>query len=275
MDGLSSVIVPLYVYPSAGAWDPFHDVYDTVPLLLSLLIIPGLTPCTAFRASSFPRIHFTVVVNVHNGPGEGALPNAEYTAAIEALNSLSNVRTIGYVATTWCTRDLSSVLDDIAAFSFWGEYDSSLALSGVFVDETPTQYSTDYAVYLDSIAQAVQDSTGLKDNYIVHNPGALPEPRYFDEALFTGPDLTVVFENSFSNWTTESGELFKATGSYDREKLALLVHSTPDLSILETASTLLQLLAVGRGIWLTGSSNYTELDGVLPAFIEGLDALLS
>ena len=93
--------------------------------------------------------------------------------------------------------------------------------------------------------------------------------------MFTGPDLTVVFENSFSNWTTESGELFKATGSYDREKLALLVHSTPDLTILETANTLLQLLAVGRGIWLTGSSNYTELDGVLPTFIEGLDALLS
>ncbi|KAI4943560.1 hypothetical protein J4E91_009197 [Alternaria rosae] len=251
MDGPSSVIVPLYVYPSAGAWDPFHDV-----------------------ASSFPRIHFTVVINVHNGPGEGALPNAEYTAAIEALNSLSNVRTIGYVATTWCTRDLSSVLDDIAAFSFWGEYDPSLALSGVFVDETPTQYSTDYAVYLDSITQAVQDSAGLKDSFIVHNPGALPEPGYFDEALFNAPDLTVIFENSFSNWTVEGGELFKATDSYDREKLALLVHSTPDLTILETASMLLQLLALGRSIWMTASSDYTDLDGVLPAFIEGVAALL-
>lgn len=174
MDGPSSVIVPLYVYPSAGAWDPFHDVYDTVPLLLLLLVIAGLTICTTSRASSFPRIHFTVVINVHNGPGEGALPNAEYTAAIEALNSLSNVRTIGYVATTWCTRDLSSVLDDIAAFSFWGEYDPSLALSGVFVDETPTQYSTDYAVYLDSITQAVQDSAGLKDSFI----GKLSPPFY-------------------------------------------------------------------------------------------------
>lgn len=189
MDGLSSVIVPLYVYPSAGAWDPFHDVYDTVPLLLSLLIIPGLTTYTAFRASSFPRIHFTVVLNVHNGPGEGALPNAEYTAAIEALNSLSNVRTIGYVATTWCTRDLSSVLDDIAAFSFWGEYDSSLALSGVFVDETPTQYSTDYAVYLDSIAQAVQDSAGLKDNYIgkLSPPSSVLKVRPSPKPAFEAP----------------------------------------------------------------------------------------
>jgi hypothetical protein len=43
MDGLSSVIVPLYVYPSAGAWDAFHDVYDTLLLLFLLLITPGLT----------------------------------------------------------------------------------------------------------------------------------------------------------------------------------------------------------------------------------------
>jgi hypothetical protein len=58
----------------------------------------------------------TVVINVHHDPGEGALPNAEYLTAIEAPNSVSSVRTIGYVATTWCARDLSSVLDDIAAF---------------------------------------------------------------------------------------------------------------------------------------------------------------
>jgi hypothetical protein len=29
MDGSGSVIVPLYVYPSAGAWDPVYDMYET------------------------------------------------------------------------------------------------------------------------------------------------------------------------------------------------------------------------------------------------------
>ena len=110
-------------------------------------------------------MQFTAILNVHNGPGEGALPNAEYSAAIAALNSLNNVRTIGYVARTWCMRELSSVVDDIAAFSFWGEYDSSLALGGIFVDETPTQYSSDYAAYLGTVAQAVEDSVGLRESY--------------------------------------------------------------------------------------------------------------
>jgi len=69
-------------------------------------------------------------------------------------------------------------------------------------------------------------------------------------------------------------ELLEATVSYEREKLALLVHSVPDLTIVETTGTLLQLLAVGRSIWLTASSDYSELDGVMSALIKGLAALL-
>jgi hypothetical protein len=111
-------------------------------------------------------VEFTAILNVYNGPGDGALPNPDYSQAIETLNSLHNVRTVGYVATTWCARNLSSVLDDIAAYSFWGEYQDSLAMDGIFVDETPTQYSPDSISYLQAIAQAIHESDGLKDRYI-------------------------------------------------------------------------------------------------------------
>jgi hypothetical protein len=159
MDGPGSVIIPLYVYPSAGAWEPVYDMYDA-PILFVAKV------SDVCRASTYPLLQFTAIVNIHNGPGEGALPNTEYSTAIETLNSFSNVRTIGYVATTWCARNLSSVLDDIAAYSFWGEYNSSLAMSGIFVDETPTQYSSEYASYLEAISQAVHKSIGLMDSYI-------------------------------------------------------------------------------------------------------------
>jgi hypothetical protein len=111
-------------------------------------------------------VEFTAVVNIHNGPGDGALPNPEYSQAIETLNSFHNIRTVGYVATTWCARDLVSVLDDIAAYSFWGEYQDSLAMDGIFVDETPTQYTPSSASYLRTIAQAIHESDGLKEGYI-------------------------------------------------------------------------------------------------------------
>jgi hypothetical protein len=164
MDNSGAVIVPLYVYPSAESWDPVYDMY--YPPLRLCLSFALVNVADIRSASSYPLVQFTAIVNIHNGPGEGALPNAEYSTAIETLNSLTNVRTIGYVATTWCTRDVSSVLDDIAAYSFWGEYDSSLAMNGIFVDETPTHYSLEYVSYLEAISKAVYDSVGLMDSYI-------------------------------------------------------------------------------------------------------------
>ncbi|KAH9863825.1 hypothetical protein J1614_009757 [Plenodomus biglobosus] len=255
----ASVLVPLYVYPSLGAWDPFYKI-----------AWPHHT-----RATSHPQMQFTAIVNVQSGPGTGVLPNHEYSEAIESLNSFHNVRTIGYVSTTWCTRNISAVLDDIYAYAFWGDYDPSLALNGIFVDETPTQYSLDSASYLQSISQVIQDTTGLKGGYIVHNPGALPEPQYFDSTLFAGPDLTIIFENSFSNWTDEGIALANAAKSYDPGKLALVVHSVPDLTTSETESILRQLLAVGQCVWMTGTTSYTELDAVLLSFIDSLTHLLS
>lgn len=84
------MIVPLYVYPSAGAWDLVYEM-----------------------ASLYAHVQFTAIVNPHSGSGEGALPSESYTQAIQVVNALDNVRAIGYVATTWCTQNMSSVLDEI------------------------------------------------------------------------------------------------------------------------------------------------------------------
>ncbi|KAH7086574.1 Spherulation-specific family 4 [Paraphoma chrysanthemicola] len=252
----ASVIVPLYVYPSLGAWDTVFDM-----------------------AASYPQMQFTAVVNVNSGPGEGALPMAEYSHAIHMLNSFANVRTVGYIATTWCARNLTSVLDDVAAYSFWGEYDEAVAIDGIFIDETPTQYSPDNHSYLQAIAKAVHESDGLKEGYIVHNPGALPDSRFFEnvtagDGTSLRPDMTIVFEDTFLNWSTKKSELAEATAHHNRGELAVVVHSVPELSTIEIANTLLQLLAVGHSIWFTWTSNYTQLDAHFPTFIDCLAALL-
>jgi hypothetical protein len=114
----------------------------------------------------------------------------------------------------------------------------------------------------------------------VHNPGALPAAQYFndsedDEDAESTANLTIVFENTFTNWTIKGSELAEMTKAYDRSKLALLVHSAPGLTDINMGITLLQMLAVGCTIWLTESINYTNFDAQFPAFVNSLDALLS
>lgn len=135
------------------------------------------------RASSYPRVHFTAIVNPNSGPGEGALPNEDYTQAIQTLNSFANVRTVGYVATTWCMKNVSSVLDEIAVYSGWGAYDSSLAMSGIFFDETPTHYTPEYVSYLQTISQAVRDGHGLKGSYVGKRESFISAFRVLDASL--------------------------------------------------------------------------------------------
>ncbi|KAF2273403.1 uncharacterized protein EI97DRAFT_156392 [Westerdykella ornata] len=249
----ASVILPLYVYPSAGAWEPLREM-----------------------ASSYPHVHFTAIVNPHNGPGGGALPNEDYAQAIRALNSLNNVRTIGYVSTTWCSKTVESVLDEIALYDGWGQSDPSLAMGGIFFDETPTRYSPENISYLLTISHAVHDQHGLKDGFVVHNPGAVPEAQYFVDPTFKqAADLTIIFEDTYDHWTRNADALIKATESYDRSKLAAMLHTTPQLNTTDTEETLRRVLALGRSFWLTQTRDYTGIDTYFRVFMDSLNKLLS
>lgn len=250
----ASVILPLYVYPSAGAWDPVYEM-----------------------ASSYPRVQFTAIVNPHSGPGEGALPSESYTQAIQVLNSFNNVRTIGYVATTWCKKNVSSVLDEISVYAGWGKIDPSLAMDGIFLDETPTIYSSEYVSYFKTISQAVGIKTdGLTNSYIVHNPGALPEAQYFGDPEFVNStDVVIIFENDYASWVEQGRVLTDLVDSYDRRRLATIVHSLPSFSPEDAESFLPGLLAVGLNIFLTKSHNYTELDSSFQILVDSLDNLLN
>lgn len=110
----------------------------------------------------------------------------------------------------------------------------------------------------------------------VLNPGALPEAQYFSDPNFVEPaDLTVIFEDTFANWSASADALIQATQSYDHERLALMLHSVPVLSDSDTETALLDLLAIGHSIWLTGTTNYTAFDSHSSAFVDCLDGLLS
>lgn len=118
------------------------------------------------RASTYLRVQFTAIVNPNSGQGQEALPDDGYTQAIQRLNSMNDARTIGYVATTWCTAKSGSVLDEVAVYARWGDFDPSLATAGIFFDETPTRYTPENVSYLQTICEAVHNHHGLRDGFV-------------------------------------------------------------------------------------------------------------
>jgi hypothetical protein len=164
----ASILLPLYVYPSVGAWDPVYEMFATSVSETSYFLLMPVSD--QYRVSTHPRVHFTAIVNPNSGPGESALPDELYLQAIKRLNAFDNVRTVGYVATTWCARDLSLVLDDIAVYSGWGGFNPSWAMNGIFFDETPTNYDQRNVTFLQTISEAVRNSHGLKDAYVGKAP---------------------------------------------------------------------------------------------------------
>jgi hypothetical protein len=162
---MPTLLLPLYVYPSSEAWKPLYELY-VYPFPNSITKPDHASAADHRRASTYPHVHFTAVINPNSGPGEGPLPNEDYRQAIRMLNSKDNVRTIGYVATTWCQRDLKSVLDEIARYAEWGNSDSSLAMSGIFFDETPTRYAPEYVSFLQTVSLDVRSHRGLKDGFV-------------------------------------------------------------------------------------------------------------
>ncbi|KGO69940.1 Spherulation-specific family 4 [Penicillium italicum] len=198
------VFVPLYVYPAPEAWAPLENVIST-----------------------HPDVNFTVVINPGNGPGPESLPDGNYTREIPKLTAYANVRLLGYVYTSYGERNVSAVREDIQTYADWPTNSSNpnLAVRGIFFDETPQQYDAQTLTDLQGLTDFVKDLKGLgPDQFVVHNPGAVPDSRYLATA-----DSTVVFEAAYTTFQERQGaKLFTNIVDSNRTQLCAIVHSVPE-----------------------------------------------
>ena len=132
---------------------------------------PRAAILTIVRISTYPEVNFTVIVNPHNGPGATPIPDRNYTSEIPKLTAHRNVRVLGYVATTYATRDVNAVLQDVDTYSAWSTHSSipGLSVNGIFFDETPMHFNHTQFDYLEQLYEAVKRSSGLgPDNYVCY-----------------------------------------------------------------------------------------------------------
>ncbi|KAL3477506.1 Spherulation-specific family 4 [Aspergillus californicus] len=122
---------------------------------------------------------------------------------------------------------MSLVRKDVETYAAWPTVSAepNLAVRGIFFDETPQQYNAADLAYLEELTSIVRRTPGLgPDNFVFHNPGAIPDPRYLSTA-----DSTVVFEATYDTFQQRNGaKLFEAIPDSDRSQLCAVIHSVPD-----------------------------------------------
>lgn len=194
----SFICVPLYIYPGPAAWEPL---------------------VAAARAR--PGAVFHAIVNPHNGPGEGELPDENYVAALRELAALGNVRVIGYVHVTYGKREAGEVEADIEKYAAWRGLDPGLRVDGIFFDEAPS--GEDMLGYIAGLTRAarrgLREANG-EDGLVLLNPGVVVPRAYYDLA-----DYIVAFEQAHGHWGEVRGEFMRSVEKRMRAKTVVMVHS--------------------------------------------------
>jgi hypothetical protein len=104
-------------------------------------------------------------------------PNAtDYAQVIPNLLGQKNVRLIGYIDVNLGNTSVDNVTDQIDEYAAWGASAPTLALDGVFFDQTPSGDSNADAEYLTEITQHARNQDKL-GNFVCHSKSVLIQGR--------------------------------------------------------------------------------------------------
>ena len=199
--------------------------------LLPLYVYPTDDP-DAWAIVAANRWDISVVVNVHNGPGQRYDPAYGYSTATLAE---AGVPMLGYVDVGYGTRPLVDVRTDIEA---WRTY----PVSGVFFDQVPSDRAS-----LGWMTLAAATARGR----IVLNPGVRPHPGYAALA-----DLVCTYEGPWPRYRATPAEP-------DWPNAAHIVYDVPVADLVEATRRLYRRVAHGLVTDLAGTNPYRGLPAPL------------
>ncbi|KAF7362125.1 putative cell surface spherulin 4-like protein [Mycena venus] len=167
----TGILLPLYIYPSqvfndgAVNWQPARTAM-----------------------SSHPSVQWLAVINPDSGPGGTRQPgNADtnYITGVSQLNALPNVRTIGYVHTSFSTAPMTELQANITTWKNWATASSNISVDGIFFDETSADFT-----YLSNATAFARQAFGSRPITVVCNFGTAATAQFY-----TICDVVVAFES--------------------------------------------------------------------------------
>jgi len=162
-------------------------------------------PGVQWAAVASSQVGFAVI-NPNSGPGTAV--DSSYASQVQSSQA-AGVKVLGYVHTSYGTRNITQVLSDIATYYSW------YSPSGIFVDEASTSCAS--ITYYTTIYNNVKSHGGT----VMINPGAMTAQCYMAVA-----DIVLIAENTWSGyqsgWTTPTW-----MPSYSPSRFFHIIHSCP------------------------------------------------
>ncbi|RMY72640.1 hypothetical protein D0863_04375 [Hortaea werneckii] len=256
------ILVPLYMFPFPGAWDPLLHA-----------------------AQKHPEINFHAIINPDSGPGQASCPGPEYSTALANLIAYPNIQTLGYVHTAnrWdcgsnsneictCTQPLSAVRANITRYARWPRAGCSfpsgkgvsLHVDGIFIDEAPADSAGGCWAYMREAANHARQQMSRGANTVFFNTGVRT-----DEAYWRIADYINVFENTAEVFDAHGLAAFTGTGRYSSRSTVIINGYEGSVASLQGSVDV--LLKRGyksiAGLYI---SNHNQLYDRFPEFWEGL-----
>jgi len=137
---------------------------DTIQVLVPLYVYPGTAWYTVAAGAEY--VDTVAIINPDSGPESE--PNNDYVTYMEMMHE-AGVEMVGYVYTSYGTRDISEVQADIDTYASEYSY-----LSGIFLDEGSPDASM--SSYYQTLYDYIESMPGYY--YVIINPGVVPDSSY-------------------------------------------------------------------------------------------------
>lgn len=231
------VFLPLYMYPyNSTSWS---------------------TLITSVVAN--PKLDFNVIVSPNLAFMQ---PDANYVAGLASLKSHANVRTLGYVYTSYGVRNISDIEADINKYAEWNK-PTKIPIDGVFFDESPSNNAT--FPYMSALSTYAKTSLGAGKDYIFLNPG-VP----VDASFYTLADSVNVLEETYVKFNKT------VLTSLDKRLLAKSTYAIHDFTGTATQQTALvnQLASANlAGMLITTQPEYAAWSSLWSSFCSAVNRL--
>jgi hypothetical protein len=204
----TGTLIPLYSYPTDSAWNALINTNTSLQTI--------------------------AIINPNSGPVEcNTSISDDYRMGIANLKAHS-IKVIGYVYTSYGSRDTMAVKADIDRYR-----ECFTNLDGIFLDETNS--SSLSASYYEGINSYIKETNSSQ--LTVLNPGVYP-----DEAIVRTSDITVIYEDVGENYDAITSPTY--VSQYSPSRFALLGYGVSPHAVTNTKLTKLKTVGVGY-VYLT------------------------